>query len=233
LITTVFASGKASVSIAVLVDFYSTTEGTLSVKRVKAVSIRGGARVGAGRPRLIEKDGAILAACLGLLEREGFGRLSMDDVAEAAGVTKATVYRRWPSKAALVVAATSPLYRHSLELPDTGNLRDDLLIMVENTRTLMTGRSGRILKSLTHEMDQHAELSEMVHEEIHRRRRLYHQVLNRALARGEIRPDVDHELVTELMMGPFWLRTLILPSPISREIVPQIVDAVLSGIRSA
>jgi AcrR family transcriptional regulator len=200
------------------------------VKRAKAGANRGGARKGAGRPRVAETDRAILAACLTLFERGGYGTLKMDDVAVEAGVTKATVYRRWPTKAALVVAAVSPLYQQSLELPDTGSLRGDLLIMVENTRTLLSGRSGRILKSLVFEMSEHAELHEMLQAEIYRRRKLYQHVLTRSIGRGETRADVDQELVTELLIGPFWLRTLIFPAPISAELVAQIVDMVLRGV---
>jgi AcrR family transcriptional regulator len=190
----------------------------------------GGAREGAGRPRTADADPAILDACLDRLENVGYGLLTIEDVAAAAGVAKATVYRRWPSKAALVQAAAAPLYAQSLEMPNTGTLRGDLLIMLETTRALFTGRSGRILKSLIQVVAEHAELSEMLQADIYRRRKLYHQVLSRSIARNETRPDIDHELVTELLVGPFWSRTLIAPAPIAPELVVQIVDMVLGGV---
>jgi AcrR family transcriptional regulator len=197
---------------------------------LRAREKRGGARQGAGRPRTADADRAILAACLDRLERVGYGPLTIDDVAAAAGVAKATVYRRWPSKVALVQAAAAPFYQQSLEMPDTGALRGDLLIMLETTRTLFTGRSGRILKILIQVSAEHPELSEMLQADIYRRRKLYHQVLSRSIARGEARADVDHELVTELLIGPFWLRALISPAPIASEIVVQIIDTVLGGV---
>src|SRR5579862_4293650 len=67
-------------------------------KRSTPKSVRGGARAGAGRPRTADADRAILAACLDRLEKVGYGPLTIDDVAAAAGVAKTTVYRRWPSK---------------------------------------------------------------------------------------------------------------------------------------
>jgi AcrR family transcriptional regulator len=200
------------------------------VKRKKAKGVRGGAREGAGRPRTADADRAILSACLDRLETVGYGPLTIDDVAAAAGVAKATVYRRWPSKVALVQAAAAPFYQQSLEMPNTGSLRSDLLIMLETTRTLFTGRSGRILKILIQVSAEHPELSEMLQSDIYRRRKLYHQVLSRSIARNETRPDIDHELVTELLIGPFWSRTLVAPSPIPAELVVQIVDAVLGGV---
>ncbi len=199
-------------------------------KRSAHKSIRGGARAGAGRPRTADADRAILAACLDRLEKVGYGPLTIDDVATAAGVAKATVYRRWPSKAALVQAASAPFYQESLQMPNTGTLRGDLLLMLETTRALFSGRSGRILKILVEVAADHAELGEMVQSDIYRRRKLYHQVLSRSIARNETRPDIDHELVTELLIGPFWSRTLVSPAPLPPEIVVQIVDAVLDGI---
>jgi AcrR family transcriptional regulator len=201
-----------------------------SGKRSKAQGVRGGARAGAGRPRTADADRAILAACLDRLERVGYGLLTIDDVAAAAGVAKATVYRRWPSKVALVQAAAAPFYRQSLEMPNTGSLRGDLLIMLETTRTLFTGRSGRILKILIQVSAEHTELSEMLQADIYRRRKLYHQVLSRSIARNETRPDLDHELVTELLIGPFWSRSLVAPAPMPPELVVQIVDTVLDGV---
>lgn len=199
-------------------------------RKTKAKGTHGGVRMGAGRPRTADADGAILAACLNRLEKVGYSLLTVDDVAKAAGVAKATVYRRWPSKVALVQAAAAPFYEQSLEMPNTGSLRGDLLLMLETTRVLFTGRSGRILKILIQVADEHAELKQMLQADIYRRRKLYHQVLSRSIARKETRADIDQELVTELLVGPFWLRTLIAPAAMAPELVVQIVDFVLAGL---
>ncbi|MGZ3428189.1 MAG: TetR/AcrR family transcriptional regulator C-terminal ligand-binding domain-containing protein [Polyangia bacterium] len=193
-------------------------------------SKRGGARVGAGRPRAVDADALILDVCLDLLERHGYGGLSIDAVAAAAGVAKTTIYRRWPSKTALVAAAAAPLYKDAAEPADTGRLRSDLLAAVEDSRTLMTGRAGRILQIVLRESAEHAELREQIQSVLWLRRKRYHQVLARALARGELRPDVDLDLVCDLLLGPLWIRTLITPSAAPPELVSDIVDAVLEGV---
>jgi len=190
---------------------------------------RGGARAGAGRPRA-DADEAILEACRALVEKRGYGPLSIDQVAAAAGVAKTTVYRRWPTKPALVAAAVTPLYEHTLEVPDTGTLRGDLTALLHRGRDMMVGRSGRILQMLVREADRHAELNQPLQCELHRRRKIYHQVLSRAVARGELRPEVDQDLVAELLIGPCWMRTVVSPAPLPPELVEQIVEVVLDGI---
>jgi AcrR family transcriptional regulator len=196
----------------------------------RAQKTRGGARTGAGRPRSAEADGAILEACLGLLEKHGYGGLSVDDVAAAAGVAKTTLYRRWPSKPALVAAAARPLYHMDLEPPDSGSVREDLLLLLQRSRELMRGRTGRLLTMLLRESAEHDELREPVQAAIYGRRRLYNQVLNRAIARGELRADLDQDLTIDLLLGPFWVRTVVTPSVMPPESVPAIVEALLSGI---
>ena len=129
-----------------------------------------------------------------------------------------------------MAAAVEPLYTHSLEIPDTGSLRRDLLALLHRGREMMVGRSGRILTMLVREANQHPELNQPLQDELHRRRRIYHQVLTRALARGELRADVDLDLVTELLLGPCWLRTLVSPGPLPADVVDRTVDVVLDGV---
>ena len=80
------------------------------------------------------------------------------------------------------------------------------------------------------ESAEHAELREQVQSVLWLRRKRYHQVLARALARGELRQDVDVDLVSDLLLGPLWIRTLITPSAAPAELVGDIVDAVLAGV---
>src|SRR4051794_12085283 len=98
---------------------------------------RGGARVGAGRPRVADTDSVILEAALALFERHGYAGLSIDAVAAAAGVAKTTIYRRWASKAMLLSKAAAPLYAQFLSAPDSGRLREDLIDLLSRGRELM------------------------------------------------------------------------------------------------
>jgi AcrR family transcriptional regulator len=199
--------------------------------RASTKTSRGGARAGAGRPRAADADSAILDAALALFEKNGYAGLSIDAVAAAAGVAKTTIYRRWASKAMLLSAAAAPLYAQFLTSPDSGCLRDDLIDLLTRGRELMTGRAGRILQMLIRASAEHGEMVEPLQAALYRRRRLYHVVLNRAIARGELRDDLDQDLLVDLLLGPFWVRTMVTPSPIPLELVPTTVDAVLDGVR--
>ena len=146
-------------------------------------------------------------------------------------MAKTTIYRRWPSKPALLAAAAAPLYAMLLEAPDTGSVRGDLLALIERSRGAMLGRAGRILQILVRESAAHAELFEPVQAALYQRCQLYHQALNRGIARGELRADLDQGLVTDMLLGPLWARTLITPAPIPPGLMPQLVDMLLAGIR--
>ena len=194
---------------------------------------RGGARPGAGRPRRADADGAILGATAELVLGVGYGSLRVDDVAARAGVAKSTIYRRWPSKAALVAAAVEELYLGRVAVPDTGALRSDLEALLSNSYQLLTAGPGRLFEILIRESGQRPELTEVVATTMHARRRLYHQVFNRAIARGEIRPETDVALTIDLLLGPLWVRLLVTGDPIDRDAIGRTIDTVLHGVHGS
>ncbi len=202
----------------------------MSPAKPKPEVLRGGARAGAGRPRDLEAAQAILDKTL--LEKQGYEALSIDAVAAAAGVAKTTIYRHWPSKPELVAAAARPLFQELDEAPLRGSVRAELVQLLEYVRSLMSGRSGRILRILLREAGTHAPVNELVQPAIYRRRRLFAQVLNRAIARGELRSDLDQDIVVDLLLGPLWVRTTVTTAPIPQDLAEQVVDSVLRGIRA-
>jgi AcrR family transcriptional regulator len=164
------------------------------------------------------------------LLRVGYGRLRVDDVARDAGVAKSTIYRRWPSKAALVAAAVEELYLTRVRVPDTGTLRADLVELLSNSYDLLITGPGRVFAGLIRESGERPELAEVVYSTMHARRRFYTQVLNRAIARGELPPETDGGLAIDLLVGPLWVRQLVTGEPVGRGVVEAIVDMVLCGI---
>jgi AcrR family transcriptional regulator len=204
----------------------------MSPAKPKSEPCRGGARAGAGRPRDLEAAQAVLDKTLLLLEKHGYEGVSVDDVAAAAGVAKTTIYRHWPSKPELIAAAARPLFQELDEAPLRGNVRAELVQLLEYVRSLMSGRSGRILRILLREAGTHAPVNELVQPAIYRRRRLFSQVLNRAIARGEVRADLDQEVVVDMLLGPLWVRATMTATPIGAELAEQVVDGVLRGIRA-
>ena len=163
-----------------------------------------------GRPRSAEADAAIARATLELLAEEGFRGLSVEAVRQRAGVGKATIYRRFGDKEALVRAAMAHLHAQ-LELPDTGTLRGDLesawrqayaAAPAPRERLMLV----RLLVDATHDPRLFALFREVLVE--HRRAALV-ALLRRGVERGELRPDADLELLVDMLAGPMIYRFLI------------------------
>ena len=194
-------------------------------------TIGGDARTAArrGRPRDPHTDVRILDAALEMLSTGGYDRLRLDELARRAGVAKTTILRRWPSKAAVAAAAIEQLALQTADLPESGNLRDDLRALVASAVSVFTRGRGRFVPALMRESGHHPEIADLLLTMVHTRRLAYRRVLGRAIARGELDPDVDQDLMTDLLMGPIWTRLLITQVPIPRTLGDEIVDAVLRG----
>lgn len=192
-----------------------------------------GRRVGsAGRMLDRSRDGAILAAALEVLAEVGYDRLTMDLVAARARAGKGALYRRWPSKAGLVVDAIADWHRRQApaSFPDTGSLRGDLeaiaAAMPESGDV-----SGREYVSLVAGLSTAAardpELGALLSEQVlGRPRRALRELLQRAVARGEIAPDRDLTLVPDVMMGLNLLR-MVAGKAVDREYLRTVFDEVL------
>jgi AcrR family transcriptional regulator len=190
---------------------------------------RGGARIGAGRPRRPGVEEAVFEATLRLLATRDYGDISVETLAERAGVSRTTIYRRWPSKAAVVAAAVSSLYLERVEVPDTGSLSQDLVTLLTETYRVMADGDGRVLEKLVRQSGQNPELTELVRSILHARRRMYATILNRAIARGEMPPEADQELLLDLLLGPLWFRLLVSGAPITPAAARSVVEIVLTG----
>ena len=185
-----------------------------------------------GRPRDPEVDRAILEATSELLAEDGFDGLTIEAVAARAGVGKTTVYRRWPSKIPLVVDALShQKMPASLVVPDDMTTRDALVrVLSELVRAHGNEPTGRILAGLVDAMSRDAELADAVRAGlVSTRRNVVFGLIERGIARGEIRPDVDVEVVADLLGGPIVMRTLITGRPVTPRLARQIVTLVLDG----
>jgi AcrR family transcriptional regulator len=190
---------------------------------------RGGARIGAGRPRRPGVEEAVFDATLGLLASRDYREITMETLAERAGVSRTTIYRRWPTKAAVVAAAVSSLYLDRVEVPDTSSLSKDLVALLTDTYRVMADGDGRVLEQLVRQSGQNPELVDVVRSILYARRRLSATALNRAIARGEMTPDTDQELLLDLLLGPLWFRLLVSGAPIAPEEARAVVELVLDG----
>jgi AcrR family transcriptional regulator len=184
----------------------------------------------AGRPRSEEAHKAILEATLELLVEVGFSALTVEGVATRAGVGKATIYRRWPSKLPLVIEAFSLL--PGLEDVDTGDLVDDLNRMLRSYLQLFNQTAlATVLPSLAGERAHNPALSELFDPVIKSRRRPLVRALERAVARGELPEDLDLELAADLVVGPIAVRLFFTGRGVTPRMVGPMVELALRGLR--
>ncbi len=187
---------------------------------------------GPGRPRSVELDRAIRRATIDLLAEESYDALSIEAVAARAGCGKAAIYRRWPSKSALVVDAIAMCKEQGIQLPDTGSARDDLLVYVRSmVRFLRTSDVGRVMPALMAELARNPELAACFRQEFVRpRRALIHQTLGRGVARGELRPDVDLDIVADALVAVLHHRLLITGQEVDEGLPERLVDLLWRGV---
>jgi AcrR family transcriptional regulator len=188
-----------------------------------------------GRPRSTEADEAIARATLELLAEHGYRSLSVEQVARRAGVGKATIYRRHSSKQELVAAAIRHLH-HRLDVPeDTGSLAGDFAAVAAQAAA-----SGQVtdFPTFTPRMLAEAAGDEEMREIFHRylvqpRRDVMRAVVERAKQRGEIREDVDTEVVIDLVAGPMVYRLVLGGADIDylREHSAKVMAAAFEGLR--
>jgi AcrR family transcriptional regulator len=174
-----------------------------------------------------ELDDRILESALATLAEVGYTRLRLDTLAARAGVAKTTILRRWPSKAAIAAAALQRLALQTVEVPESGDLREDLRAMLGNAVSMFGDGAGRFVPAMMRESGQHAEIADLLATVIQTRRAAYRRVLNHAIARHDLDPGIDQEVVIDMLIGPVWTRLLITRQPVTHALVDEIFDVVL------
>jgi AcrR family transcriptional regulator len=173
------------------------------------------------------REAELLAVTLRLLQEHGYDRLTVDAVAASARASKATIYRRWPTKAELVLAAFIEGTRQVAVMPETGTLRGDLLQVAETIRTHASAHAGTIRAVLV-ETSRSAELNAMMqHQFLDQRKAMMEDVLAQAVARGEIQASAITEDLWDVLAGYLIYRTVLSGRSPSRRTVHDLVDNVL------
>ena len=186
---------------------------------------------GPGRPRDPRVDEAILEATRTVLRRRGWSATTMEEVAAEAGVGKPSIYRRYPSKVALVSAAAA--HERDLMFPrmDTGTTFGDLTaFLLGSLRMLMDSVWHRVLPAILAEAVEDPEVATTVQAYWAWRRTSVAEILQRGVARREVRPDVDPEQVLDALDGPIMVRLLITRASLNGEFVDRLADQVMRMI---
>jgi AcrR family transcriptional regulator len=186
-----------------------------------------------GRPREARADRAILDATLALMGDSGVDDLRMDDVANRAGVGKATIYRRYRSKDELVTAAVAALVG-DIAIPHTGSTEGDLLALMRDAVDVYSGTvAARAMPSLVAAMHSDPALAKAMREGfLASRRAALAVVLERGVERGDLRNDLDVELALDVLGGPLFYRLLITGGPIDDRLAQGVVELVLRGFNN-
>jgi AcrR family transcriptional regulator len=188
-----------------------------------------------GRPRSEQASNAILTAAAELLLERGLAAVTMDAVAARAGVSKATIYRWWPTKETLALDALYHEWAAVSPARDTGSLRGDLLSLLRPWARLARRRPyGRAIAALVAEAQTDPAFARQYRARfVQPRREQGRAIFGRAIERGEIPADTKIEVALDLLYGPIYHRLLHNHAPLNDQFVRDVIDTALSGIAPA
>lgn len=189
---------------------------------------RGAGRPAGGSTTLVR---AILCATLSQLVRDGYAELSVDEIAHEAGVNKTTIYRRWTTKADLVIAAIVASRDHTPRFRATGRFRRDLVALLRSKAKLVATPRQRAIACAINNLE--PAVSDALVAELRRHRyAMPRDFIERAIASGELPRHTDPELLTELLLAPIFYRALVMHEPVPDALIEETVSIVLAGTRA-
>lgn len=185
-----------------------------------------------GRPRSEQARQAILRSTLKILGKRGFSAFTIEDVADRAAVGKATVYRWWPNKGALIADAFAGSTTRNLRFPDTGSVYTDMSRQMRQLVKVFRSPKGRIVAAiLAAGQSDKSLLADFRKRFLWPRRREAYLTLQRAIARGELPKNTDMDLLLDSLYGPIYMRFLIQHDRLTPEFVDRLCAMVLAETR--
>jgi AcrR family transcriptional regulator len=185
-----------------------------------------------GRPRSERARLATLEAAADLLVEGGLGAATMEAIAARAGVSKVTIYKWWPSRGAVAVDAYFHRFDETYSYVDTGDVAADLTTQVRLLIHAFRGRAGEIMAELIGRAQTDPALAETLRTGwLVPRREAAAAVLERAVARGQLRPDADIPTVMDELYAPLYWRLLMRHQPLDDALADELVRNTLEGVR--
>lgn len=184
-----------------------------------------------GRPRSAASRDAILKAAYQILNETGFAGFTVEGVAARAGAGKATIYRWWKSKGTLAIEAFLVAVTPRLDQKRNGpSAIADLRAQVHHAASIYRGRTGQLLRELIALGQEDSQTSRRLRADfVEPRRMVAMQLLERAMASGELPPDTDVDVLADALWGPILHRLLVSHAPIDRGFIEKLLDLVLGG----
>ena len=187
---------------------------------------------GPGRPRDEEVRKRILDSAAQLLEDLCFDNITVDAIAEASGAGKATIYRWWPNKAAVLIEAFRERIARELPFPNTGDFRQDVLQLLQNfTEIISGGRRGKVFRAFIAGAQADPEIAKAYREIwIAPRRAEARKIFERYIQEGVADADLDPDLAVELLFAPLYYRLLTGWGQITPEYLDRLTDTAMRGL---
>lgn len=173
---------------------------------------------------------AVFEAALQLLEEGGYELVSMSAIAERAGVHETSLYRRWKTKDQLLLTALDSQIAQDIPVPDTGSLRSDLIAVMQSLRLVLQSAGGQALVQTAVATLHQPDLRVLRQEHWRQRRAHLQPLFDRAVARGELSPRADCQLILETLSGVFYMRLFVVNAPLDETLPDQIVDLILPAV---
>ena len=157
--------------------------------------------------------------------------MTMEAIAERAGVSKATIYRWWPNRAAVVMDGFLSTVSSEVPFPHTGHAREDIRIHMRRLAEAFSGKMGRTVAALIAEGQTDPELAEALRSRwLSVRRAEAREILELGIERGELRDDIDLEVAVDVLYGPIYYRMLVGHAQLEGDFADALADHIFSGL---
>jgi AcrR family transcriptional regulator len=184
-----------------------------------------------GRPRSDQARQSILESTLELLQETGFEALSIEGIAAHAGVGKATVYRWWPNKAAVVIDAFLTWVEPELQFPQAPNVREQIMMQMRRLTKLMRGQFGTVLGAMIGAGQSQPEILEAIRTKwLEPRRREARVIVQQAQKRGELRSDISADTILDILYAPLYFRLMIGHASVDLTLVDAVFAIATDGL---
>jgi AcrR family transcriptional regulator len=183
-------------------------------------------------PRAVRSRQAIMTAAVELLVEHGLAGTTIEAIAARSGAAKTTIYRHWPDKRAVLLAAVEAAVP-AAALPDSGSLRGDLAVFTDDlARIITTPPTSALIPALIDAAERDDEIASLLAHFTAERRKPLRAAIARAVERGELPPVRDLDVVDDLLLGPLFYRRLLSRRPITPEFTRTITDTLVAALNA-